>query len=698
MAVNRKREAKKIPRYAQEEIEEHENKKVVDEFVKIKELDFTLTDKQKKLIKLLENKKIVTVTGPPGTSKTFVACYAATQALLSGKYKKIILSKPTEVLSGTKEVGALPGPQPLSAKILTPKGWTTMGEIKPNDYVCTPDGGSARVISIFEKGIKDIYEITTTHGSTTACEDHLWCTQTFNEHKQGKDFKIRTTKEIEKTLFVQNNKRKENSYNHYIPKIQSIEFESNNLSITPYVLGCLIGDGNFTNSNVVISSVDDEIIDRIKEELGDEFVVSNYGGINYYISPSNLLSRKTARPVMISTPTDEYEFETVGVAHKEFSPNTNLSTFKSRCEKSLTIESVSYEFLEKDKHWTNPIKNQLEGLGLLGLKSHEKFIPEIYKYSSIKDRISLLQGLMDTDGSCKKTGEASFCTTSLKLAKDVSEVVKSLGGNANIRSRNRVGKTSVFENKEITSKRISYEFTISLPNEINPFYVSRKKEIFKSNYLFHPKIINIQKKNKQEECRCILIDNSEHLYITDDFIVTHNSLDEKMSVYMESFVDSFEEFLSPKSYKQLWESKLIEFKPAQFLRGRSIKDAFIIIDEFQNFDSSALKSIVTRLGRNSTIVFMGDTRQNDIKKKHVSVNVFNELIDSIGEECATFTFKREDIVREPILIKIVDKWEEFEDNNKWPETIRDSERWPSRNNPNCKCFECKCSSSKIIQG
>ena len=62
-----------------------------------------------RVISILDENKIITVTGPPGTSKTFIACYAATQALLAGKCKKIILSKPTEVLSGTRDPGALPG-------------------------------------------------------------------------------------------------------------------------------------------------------------------------------------------------------------------------------------------------------------------------------------------------------------------------------------------------------------------------------------------------------------------------------------------------------------------------------------------------------------------------------------------------------------------------------------------------------------
>ena len=111
-----------------------------------------------------------------------------------------------------------------------------------------------------------------------------------------------------------------------------------------------------------------------------------------------------------------------------------------------------------------------------------------------------------------------------------------------------------------------------------------------------------------------------------------------MAVFAESFIDSFEEFLTPKDFKHLWDEKLIEFKPAQFLRGRSLKDSYILIDEFQNFDIKALKSIVTRLGRNSKIVFMGDTRQNDINKKYVAVDAFNEIIKPI-KGCSIFAFE-----------------------------------------------------------
>ena len=171
------------------------------------------------------------------------------------------------------------------------------------------------------------------------------------------------------------------------------------------------------------------------------------------------------------------------------------------------------------------------------------------------------------------------------------------------------------------------------------------------------------------KCKKIILSKpTEILSGTKDPGALPGSLDEKMAVYAESFFDAFDEILDKRDFKHLWDDKIVAFKPAQFLRGRTIKDSFIIIDEYQNFDIKALKSIVTRLGRNSTMVFMGDTKQNDINKRYVAVDVFNEIIKPI-KGCSLFKFERSDIVREQILIDIVDRFEKYEDENKLPETM-----------------------------
>jgi phosphate starvation-inducible PhoH-like protein len=175
----------------------------------------------------------------------------------------------------------------------------------------------------------------------------------------------------------------------------------------------------------------------------------------------------------------------------------------------------------------------------------------------------------------------------------------------------------------------------------------------------------------EEKQKIILSKPTEVLSGTKDLGALPGSLEEKLQEYVESFTDAFDEFLETKDFKHLWAEQMIEFKPAQFLRGRTLKDSFIIIDEFQNFDVKALKSIVTRLGRNSTIVFMGDTKQNDIGKRYVAVDFFIEVIKGVPG-CASFEFKREDIVREKILIDIIDRFEQLEEEGKMPDTMKNT--------------------------
>jgi phosphate starvation-inducible PhoH-like protein len=169
--------------------------------------------------------------------------------------------------------------------------------------------------------------------------------------------------------------------------------------------------------------------------------------------------------------------------------------------------------------------------------------------------------------------------------------------------------------------------------------------------------------------KIILSKPTEILSGTNEIGFLPGSLDAKLQVYIESFLDSFEDILLEKDFKHLWDEKIIEFKPAQFLRGRTLKNAYIIIDEFQNFDIKALKSIITRLGRNSNIIFMGDTKQNDINKKYVAVDTFIDIMTGLPD-FLSFKFLREDIVREKLLIDIVDRFDAWEEKNLTPQTIK----------------------------
>jgi MoxR-like ATPase len=152
------------------------------------------------------------------------------------------------------------------------------------------------------------------------------------------------------------------------------------------------------------------------------------------------------------------------------------------------------------------IWNKLRILGLAGLKSAEKFIPEIYLRSSIEDRRSLLAALLDCDG-CTNGRHTMYDTMSEQLANDVIELVQSLGGTASSRVSDRDGC-----------------ITVAIALDKNPFLTSRKVALWDSVKHRQPlrKIKSITQEGEAEVV-CIQVEAEDHLYVTEDYIVTHNT-------------------------------------------------------------------------------------------------------------------------------------------------------------------------------
>lgn len=155
-----------------------------------------------------------------------------------------------------------------------------------------------------------------------------------------------------------------------------------------------------------------------------------------------------------------------------------------------------------------PIISTLKLLNL-NVKSVDRFIPDIYKYSSIEDRYELLRGLMDTDGSCTNN-RTSFSTSSFQLMKDVKELVQSLGGIA------------IEHKRDERCENINY--TLNIKTFENPFKLNRKAKNWKLSWKNPPSryIIKIEKSRMVEQV-CISVDSPDGLYLTDDYIVTHNT-------------------------------------------------------------------------------------------------------------------------------------------------------------------------------
>ena len=161
------------------------------------------------------------------------------------------------------------------------------------------------------------------------------------------------------------------------------------------------------------------------------------------------------------------------------------------------------------------VKEAVKGLGLWGHKSVEKFVPKHYLWTTYENRLALLQGLMDTDGSAITAGAAVFNSSSEQLTKDTQFLIQSLGGTASISLRTAPLKQG---------HNLAYNVHIRLPLGMCPFLLPRKADYF--HYTRHQKPLRGIKLIEfvgVEEVQCIRIKDPKGLYITDDFIVTHNS-------------------------------------------------------------------------------------------------------------------------------------------------------------------------------
>ena len=165
----------------------------------------------------------------------------------------------------------------------------------------------------------------------------------------------------------------------------------------------------------------------------------------------------------------------------------------------------------------NWLLEAVRGLGLIGCKSDKKFIPIKYLTASKISREALLQGLMDTDGWSEKKGSCLISTSSRQLADDITYLARSLG--CVVR---RKEKAPFFtHNGERKNGLKAYVLTIACEMRTSLFRMKRKIEDCGGK--FPRLVVESIKKIGKEECQCISVSAEDRLYVTDNFILTHNS-------------------------------------------------------------------------------------------------------------------------------------------------------------------------------
>jgi replicative DNA helicase len=345
--------------------------------------------------------------------------------------------------------------QPLDSKVLTRRGWTCMGSLQVGDELASVDGAESRVVGIFPQGEREVYRVELSDGrSAECCLEHLWRVH----YRAWDEPRVVSTERLMEML-----QRQRYRGRLYVETFSG-EFGSDaELPLDPWLLGVLLGDGATHGTSVKFSTASAELLDGVRDVIGDEFEIASEGRYDYRI----IRSKSTTR----------------------------------------------------GPHHPNRIKAALESLGVWGRRAHEKFVPKAYLSTSFHNRKRLLKGLLDTDGWVEKWGSIRFASSSEKLASDVVDLVRSLGGTASYFQK----PTSYTYRDEHRTGRMSYVCNIQLPADTALDLLQNKEERIKPHTRTRRLTIRSITPTRFTQTQCIAVSHPSRLYVTDGFTVTHNT-------------------------------------------------------------------------------------------------------------------------------------------------------------------------------
>jgi len=556
---------------------------------------------QKRYVDAIRRSTITFGVGPAGTGKTFLAIAMAVAALSRREVNRIILTRPA--VEAGERLGFLPGDlmakvdpylrplfdalhdmldaervaahlersvievaplafmrgraQPVDCPVLTPSGWQAIGSLRIGDLVIGSDGRPTPVLGVYPQGRRPVFRLSAQDGaSTLCCAEHLWTVRTPDDRRRGGERVLRTD-EMAGRLRTHHQRRFE------LPVLRNaVEIEHQDVPIDPYALGLLLGDGCLTTSTTPsFTTADPELADALASRL-----------------PGIELRRKSP---------------------------------------------VDYVLRHVEGHRggvivANRVTVALRELGLAGTRSRTKFVPEPYLRNSSDVRLAVLQGLLDSDGgpvvqrarSCR----IQYTTCSPRLRDDVVFLVRSLGGVAYLRVRAAAGRSpGRARGRAVHHRSDAFILDIRLPSGVSPFQLGRKRALYHRDGGGRPmRFVDRIEPAGDAETVCIQVAAADSLYVTDDFLLTHNTLN----------------------------------------------DSFVILDEAQNTSPEQMKMFLTRLGFGSKMVVTGDITQVDLPRDQKSGLIVVADILSGVEGVEFIRFGGEDVVRHKLVQRIVAAYDE----------------------------------------
>lgn len=351
---------------------------------------------------------------------------------------------------------------PISENILCKNGWRKAETINIDDEVYGIDGYTHKVKHINKKDNQDIYSLTLRDGSNIILGvDSILRVATrkqeYNMRKYGdKRFKYVSITDLLKDYKNSNtgfDNREIMHYKYSCLPIEPVQYENLNLPLNPYLLGLLLGDGGFTEHMVTFTNPEEDIWKDFENMIYNMKMELHY---RYFRNHKQ--------------------------AYVCAQDNCNI----------------------------NILNRRIKELKLNGLDSRQKFIPDIYKRSSIQNRLLLLSGIINTDGHIDEKGIINICTYSSSMYKDIIDISKSLGLIVTYSKYDRTSENSTKKYDE----EIEYRIRI-LEDNYSMFKLSDKHlNKLKDRKKFTNKIIKIQK-CKQGDVISILLEDNQQVILND---------------------------------------------------------------------------------------------------------------------------------------------------------------------------------------
>jgi ATP-dependent exoDNAse (exonuclease V) alpha subunit len=481
------------------------------------------------------------------------------------------LTHKVSILTGGPGTGKA---QPLHAQVLTPTGFRTIGSLKPGDSVVSAEGTIAHVTGVHPQGIKPVFRVQFTDGrSADCCADHLWRVWTRTSvWSPAKKKKIRARGwRVVPLSYIQRRLIEDRAENERIgvPLLSPCnQIADTVLPCDPYVLGALIGDAGLRDA-VILTSTDRELIDRVAA----------------LIAPMGL---------------------------------------RLNCVTLRGAATISWRVIGRGRGSPNPLRDAIKALGL-AVNSEEKFIPEPFFAASLAQRLELIRGLLDTDGTVDRGGTVSFSTSSLRLAKDFQRLAWSIGCIATIGATKKPAFTYRGERK---SGRDAYIIFLQHPEPETLFALKRKiartARSRPRKRLSHRLRIASITPIEEMECVCISIDSPAGLYVTDNYIVTHNTtiLRALVDILRAKKVRIHLAAPTGRAAQRLAETtggfastihRLLKYDPAR--GGFSANDStplatdFLVVDEASMLDTRLAASLFQAIPSRAHLLLVGDTDQ-----------------------------------------------------------------------------------------